>query len=92
MKYIVTSIFVDNKSRHVFFPAHDVEVFDTYVGALRWMVEERRISQRVEDKVVLNWNKSACQYGREWLLELTEYHASSHTIVTLSRINENGFH
>lgn len=92
MKYIVTKIFVGHNGGHVFNPAVDVELFDTYVGALRWLVGERRLSKRVGDRVVLDWNKGANEFGREWFLEMTEYHECSHTTLVLARINENGFH
>lgn len=92
MKYIVTSMFIGHKGGHVFNPSQDVEVFDTYVGAMRWMVGERRLSRKVDNRVECRWNEDPSPYGREWFLEMTEYHDDSHTIVILARINENGFH
>lgn len=92
MKYVITSMFVDPRGGVIFNPSVDVEIFDTYVGALRWLVGERKLAKRIDSRIVCDWNIKPNQYGRERLFEMTECHGASHTIVTLARINENGFH
>ena len=92
MKYVITSYFIGKNGGIVFYPQTDVEVFDTYFGAMRWLVKERNLSRKVDDKVIVEYNQDPSPYGREWFVEMCEIHESSKTIVTLARINENGFH
>lgn len=92
MKYIITSYFIANNGGIVFSPENDVEVFDNYVRALRWMVRERDIAKRCEYDVIIKKNDNPSLYGREWFFTMVEIHGESKTIMTIARINENGFH
>ena len=92
MKYVITSYFVGKNGGIIFSPQTDVEVFDTFFGAMRWLVQERNISRKVDKDTIVKYNEDPYQYGREWLVEMYKIHELSKTIVTLARINENGFH
>lgn len=92
MKYIITSYFIGKNGGIIFNPQTDVEVFDTYFGAMRWFVKERNISRKINAQTIVEYNEKPNQYGREWFVEMTEVFELSRTIVTLARINENGFH
>lgn len=92
MKYIVTSYFIGKNGAIVFYPQNDVEVFDTYFGAMRWLVKERNICRDCGFKTIVKYNEKPNRYGREWFVEMSEITDESRTIVTLARINENGFH
>lgn len=92
MKYLVTSYFVGQKGGVVFFPACDVEVFDHYFSALRWLVNERRLAVGIGALVDIEWNREANKYGREWLLTMNETKPYGHVIVEISRICINGVH
>lgn len=92
MKYIITEIFFGKKGGIVFDAANGVEVFDHYVSALRYLVREKRISLKVDDKVTVRFYDDRFGLGRQEMLEMIEWHNECHTIITLSKINENGFH
>lgn len=90
MKYVITSIYYTKTGDIVFSSPDDIEVFDHFYTALRWILIERNLARKYGAEIILNWNKGRCPYGREWLLEMTENHGSSHSVITLSRINNNG--
>lgn len=92
MKYVITTMFIGKQGGVVFDPCNDVEVFDHYFSALRWMRFERNLACNCDYQVILDWNNDRDPHGREWILEMKENHGDTHTIVRLSRINENGFH
>lgn len=92
MKYIITEVYYGKHGGIVFNPALDVEIFDNYVSALRYLVHERRLAKRCEYKVSLEWNPSPQKFGREWFVSMIEGHDIGHSIFTVARINENGFH
>lgn len=92
MKYVITSYFIGKTGGIVFNPANDVEVFDTYFGAMRWLVKERNLSRKIDAKVIVEYNQDPSPYGREWFVEMCVIYELCKTFVTLARINENGFH
>ena len=92
MKYIITEVFFGTRGGIVFNAANDVEVFDHYVSALRFLVMEKRLSLKIDRKVEVDWDECRFESGRQTMVELIEYHERSHTIFTLAKINENGFH
>lgn len=92
MKYVITESFIGKHGGVVFDPAYNVEIFDCYFTALRWVSLERNLARKCYDKIILQWNDHRSLFGRDWILEMTEVHGESHTIIKLARINENGFH
>lgn len=92
MKYIITEVFFGKRGGIVFDTAHNVEVFDQYVSALRYLVKEKRLSLRLDYKTTVEWDDDRFDFGRQNILEMTEYHEGCHTIWSLAKINENGFH
>lgn len=92
MKYIITTYFIAPLGGIVFSPETNVEVFDHYVSALRWMVNERNLAKRCGYDIIIKKNDKPSLYGREWFFTMVEIHGESKTIMTIARINENGFH
>lgn len=92
MKYIITEVFFGKRGGIVFNAAQDVEVFDHYVSALRFLVKEKRLSLKIDDKTTVEWYEERFGFGRQEMVEITEYHDGCHTVFTLAKINENGFH
>lgn len=92
MKYVVTESFIGNHGGVVFDPAYNVEIFDCYIAALRWVSSERNLCRECYDKIILRWNDHRSPFGRDWILEITKVHGESRTIIRLARINENGYH
>lgn len=92
MKYIVTEVFYGSQGGIVFNPECQVEVFDHYVGALRFLVKERKLAQKLGYKVGTEWNEYPSKYGREWFVNMFERQDDYYYKYTVARINENGFH
>lgn len=92
MKYIITELFFGKGGGVVFNTALNVEIFDQYVSALRYLVKERRTSKIVDDETDVKWYNDRFGLGRHNMVELIEFHHMGYTIITLAKINENGFH
>lgn len=92
MKYVITESFIGKHGGVVFDPAYNVEIFDCYFTALRWVSSERNRCREYYHKIILRWNDHRNLFGRDWILEITKVHGKSRTIIRLARINENGYH
>lgn len=92
MKYIVTEVFHGSQGGIIFHPHDHVEVFDHYVGALRYLVKEKQLALKIGYQVGIEWNEDPSMYGRKWFVNMFERTDGHYTQFTVARINENGFH
>lgn len=92
MKYLLTEYSIYNDGRIFFDPAFNTELFDSYVGALRWLVKERQVAARCgwSTEVIIPAYRDNC--GRQQMLSLVRQSSNMKVKFTISRINTNGFH
>lgn len=92
MLYVITKLFISTNGGIVFDASQDVEVFNNYFSALRWLVEERQLAKQIQWKTTTKHEGDINSLGRVHLWTLTEQSDHGFTHYHLSRVNENGFH
>ena len=84
--YVVTNTTIRKDGVKVFIPLIDVEVFFSYITALRYLADEKRAFEEIGSTVRQHFPKYHSKYGRETLGCLNIYRKGVYDQVVITRI------
>ena len=91
MKYLVTDLLVKSTGGHVFNPAEDAEIFDSYFRALRYVVRELQIDKKLGRSIYKFWNDNRFNDIRQEMVHVLVSTGFSFHHLQVTQITENDF-
>lgn len=86
ISYVVTKTTTRKDGVKVFIPVIDVEVFFSYIAALRYIAEEKRVFKDLGSFISQHFHKYHSKYGRETLGSINIERDGIYDCIEITRI------